>query len=98
MLLACVQMGFEEEVSAACASSKAHVLDMGLLSGPVLVAALAAVVAWVPYQTKKKVVEKTVVGPDGTLTTVKEIEEEVHRVGAEALKALKGWWTAAFQQ
>ena len=93
----CLEMGYEQEVAGAVQSANAHVLDMGLLSGPVLVAALAAVIAWVPYETKKKITEKTVVGADGSITTIKEIDEEVKRVGADAVKALKGWWTSAFK-
>ena len=96
LILACLEMGYEEEVATAYESTKTHVLDMGLLSGPILVAALAAVVAWVPVQTKRKVTEKTTVDADGSITTIKEIEEEVSREGAEGIKALKGWWSVAF--
>lgn len=96
LLLACLHMGYASEVAAAADSAKAHVLDMGLLSGPVLVAALAVVVAWVPLETKRKVRESTTLGPDGSLQTIKEIDEEIKRAGPAALQALKDWWITAF--
>lgn len=96
LMLACLQMGYEEETAEAVKSAEAHVLDMGLLSGPVLVAALAAVVAWVPVEKKRKVRESTTTAADGSVQTVKMIDEEIKRAGPAALGALKGWWAHAF--
>ena len=88
----CAEMGYEDEVRQACKAAGVHVRDMGLLSGPLIVAALAAVVAWVPKEKKKRVTKQTVTTADGTTITTEETVEEVHRVGASALEALKSWW------
>jgi hypothetical protein len=96
LLLASAQMGYEPEVAQACQGAGVHVRDLGLLSGPVIVAALAAVVAWVPYERKKFVKEHTAIAADGGVITTKEVSEETKRVGAKALEALAAWWKATF--
>jgi hypothetical protein len=96
LLLASAQMGYAPEVLQACQAARVHVRDLGLLSGPVIVAALAAVVAWVPYEKKKLVKEHTAIGADGGVVTTKEVSEETKRVGAKALEALASWWKTAF--
>jgi hypothetical protein len=94
LLMMCAEMGYEDEVRQACQAADRHVRDMGVLTGPLIVAALAAVVAWVPVERKKKVQKQTVITPDGTTITTEEASEEVHRVGSAALEALQGWWQA----
>lgn len=96
LILSCLLMGYEDEVATAYESTKTHVLDMGLLSGPLLVAALAAVIAWVPVETKRKITKKTTEHADGSKTTITEVDEVIIRVGAESVKALKEWLPFGF--
>jgi hypothetical protein len=96
LLILCAELGYEQEVTQSCHAAGVHVRDMGVISGPLIVAALAAVIAWVPTKNKKVIKERSTIGKDGTVTTTKEISEETSRVGADALKALNSWWARAF--
>lgn len=82
MLLLASDMGFTEQVDAALAEGETHVRDFGLVSVPLVLGALACVLAWVPVEQRKTVYRKG--------------EEEVteiytRRVGAEAVKAFSSW-------
>ena len=69
--------------------------QIGELDGvQVLVAALAAVIAWVPVDQKKKVKRAQVMTADGTTIASEEEVVEVKRVDAKAREAIKGWWIA----
>jgi hypothetical protein len=94
LLTMCAEMGYEDDVLKACAAARTHVRDLGVFTGPLIVAALATVIAWVPVEKRRKVKRQTVVNADGTTVTSEEEEVEVKRVGGAALKALTGWWTA----
>ncbi len=92
MLLLCAEMGYETQVAEACEAARTHVRDLGVLSGPLIVAALAAVVAWVPVEQKKKVKRQIWTTPDGGETISEEEESETKRVGAAVFQHLGEWW------
>jgi hypothetical protein len=94
LLMMCVDLGYEDEVEKARGAAGVHVRDLGILSGPLLVAALAAMVAWVPVRKKSEITSQTVTTADGTTLTTEKKVEDVERVGAAALTALKEWWLA----
>jgi hypothetical protein len=60
------QLGYPEEVRLALDSGLAHGRDFGILSMPLLIAGLAAVIAFIPKEQRQKVREIEHIQPDGS--------------------------------
>jgi hypothetical protein len=92
MLRLAADLGYAARVETAIAASAKHGRDFGIASGPLLIAGLAVVLAYVPVEQRSKVTDIHSKAADGTERTEKVTEIETIRVGASAVEKLAGWW------
>jgi len=95
MLGLAADLGYGVRVSRVIDSSAQHGRDFGLVSGPVLIAALAVVLAYVPIEQKSKVTRLRSRGADGSMHSEDVTETKTKRVGATAVEKLADWWKSA---
>jgi hypothetical protein len=91
MLLVAADLGFAEQVALACDQAQISVRDFGLISGPLVLAGLAVVLAWVPVEQRQKVEEVSLQKPDGSWEHRKITNIETIRVGSAAAEKLAAW-------
>ena len=94
MLRLAADLGYADAVDRAIASSAIHGRDFGVVSGPLLVAGLAVVLAYVPVEQRNKVTRIYSHATDGSERAEVITESETKRVGAAAVEKLAGWWKA----
>lgn len=92
MLRLAADLGYTEAVEKAIATSAIHGRDFGVVSGPLLVAGLAVVLAYVPVEQRQKVTRIHSRAADGSERAEMVTESETKRVGAAAVEKLAGWW------
>jgi hypothetical protein len=91
LLLLGGEIGYGDLVLQACEEAKTHVRDFGVFTGPLIVAGLAVVLAWVPVEQREKVRKRRSQNADGSVVEEEEIERETVRVGAAAAEKLAPW-------
>jgi hypothetical protein len=87
-------LGYVARVETAITASAKHGRDFGIASGPLLVAGLAVVLAYVPVEQRSKVTRIHSRAADGSERTEDVTEIETKRVGATAVAKLADWWKA----
>jgi hypothetical protein len=92
LLLLVIDLGFETQVEQALKAATVHQRDFGVLSGALILAGLAAVIAYIPKEQRETITKMRRIEPDGTVTETDVTKSEVVRVGAEAVEKLAGWW------
>lgn len=98
LLLLTADLGFEAQVEAAIGVAGEHSRDGGVLSVPLLIAGLAAVIAAIPKEQRNTSVTVRRVNPDGSVVETARTESETIRVGAEAVEKLASWWRALLRE
>jgi len=94
LLLLVAGLGFEDRVRLAIEAGSVHQRDFGALSGPLIIAALAVVIAYIPKEQYSKVKEVEYISADGSMKKEKTSEKKTTRVGAEVVGKLADWWAA----
>jgi hypothetical protein len=92
LLLLVADLGFLTQVEQALEAATVHQRDFGLLSGALILAGLAAVIGYIPKEQRTKQSKVRRIAPDGTVTETEVMENEVIRVGADAVEKLASWW------
>jgi hypothetical protein len=91
MLLLVADLGYADLVDAALVEGETHVRDLGLVSGALILGALAAVVGWIPTEQTTKTVTRRIQQPDGSSVEEQVTEHYTKRAGVEAVKAFGSW-------
>lgn len=94
MLLLAADLGYTAQVDSAVAAALEHGRDFGVISGPLLLAGLAVVLAYVPVEQRVTVQKIHHRSQDGTETEVEVTDSKTIRVGAAAVEKLAEWWKA----
>jgi len=94
LLLLAADLGFEKSVQSALEASEQHERDFGLLSGTLVLAGLAVVLAHVPKEKRATTTRIKHLAKDGSFTETETTDERTTTVGAEAVTALSSWWKA----
>jgi hypothetical protein len=94
MLLLTADLGYTAQVDSAVAAALEHGRDFGVISGPLLLAGLAVVLAYVPVEQRVTVQKIHHRSQDGTETEVEVTDSKTIRVGAAAVEKLAEWWKA----
>jgi hypothetical protein len=99
LLLLAADLGFDAQVEVALEAAAIHQRDFGALSGPLILAALAVVIAYIPKEQRTTVSKLRSVSADGSVTEMEVTKSEVIRVGEEAVRSvadaiqkLARWW------
>jgi len=94
LLQLAADLGYGAQVEIALEAVGEHHRDFGVVSGPVLLAALAVVLAYVPVEQRQKATRVRRVNADGSTEEEEVTESETKRVGATAVEKLAAWWKA----
>jgi hypothetical protein len=99
MLLLATDLGYSDLVDSAVSEGETHVRDLGVVSGVLILGALAVVLSWTPVEQRVTTSTRLREGPGGTWTEELVTEHYTKRVGTEGVKAfcrwLKGFLNAA---
>ena len=92
LLLLTLEMGYAVPVDQASEPVLLAALSKGRYSEPEVVSALAAVLAWVPLDRRRRIRQLAVVTGEGIRIGTDREAIALHNISAQALEAVEIWW------